>query len=42
MKPVISHSSYWEKFSQFVDEKTLRERVIILLIIVALIYGAAE
>jgi len=34
--------TYWDKFSHFVHEKTLRERVIILLVIVVIVYGAAE
>lgn len=32
----------WDKFSSFVHEKTLRERVIILFVVVVLIYGLAD
>ena len=35
-------NEYWEKFSLFVNGKTLRERVIILLVIVVLVYGLCE
>ena len=42
MNLVISIAPYWDKFSRFVHEKTLRERVIILLVIVVVVYGVAE
>ena len=35
-------SSYWEKFSVFVNEKTLRERAIIMLAMVVLVYGLCD
>lgn len=35
-------NEYWEKFSLFVNGKTLRERVIVLLVIVVLVYGLCE
>lgn len=35
-------SSYWEKFSVFVNEKTLRERAIIMLVMVVLVYGLCD
>lgn len=35
-------NEYWQKFSLFVNGKTLRERVIILLVIVVLVYGLCE
>ena len=38
----ISLNDYWDRFSHFVNEKTLRERVIILLVIVVLVYGIAD
>ena len=42
----MSHSKnialYWERFSIFVHEKTLRERLIILLMIIVLFYGIAD
>ena len=42
----MSHSKkialYWERFSHFVHEKTLRERLIILLMIIVLFYGIAD
>jgi MSHA biogenesis protein MshJ len=42
----MSHSKnialYWERFSSFVHEKTLRERLIILLMIIVLFYGIAD
>ncbi|MDB2409885.1 hypothetical protein N9W57_04590 [Pseudomonadales bacterium] len=42
MKEIASNNLYWEKFSRFVHEKTLRERVIILMVIVVLIYGVID
>ena len=42
MSVLISIAPYWDKFSRFVHEKTLRERVIILLVIVVVVYGVAE
>jgi MSHA biogenesis protein MshJ len=42
----MSHSKnialYWERFSHFVHEKTLRERLIILLMIIILFYGISD
>lgn len=35
-------NEYWEKFSHFVNEKTLRERVIILLVAIVLVYGLCD
>lgn len=42
MSEAKNNSAYWEKFSSFVNEKTLRERIIILLVIVVLIYGIVD
>jgi len=42
MSRATSFSDYWGKFSTFVNGKTLRERVIILLVVVVLIYGIAD
>lgn len=42
MKEIASNNLYWGKFSRFVHEKTLRERVIILMVIVVLIYGVID
>lgn len=35
-------NEYWEKFSVFVNEKTLRERVIILLMLIVIVYGLCD
>ena len=35
-------SSYWEKFSVFINEKTLRERALIMLVMVVLVYGLCD
>ena len=42
MSRATTFSDYWGKFSTFVNGKTLRERVIILLVVVVLIYGIAD
>ena len=42
MSLFVSAAPYWDKFSHFVHEKTLRERMIILLVIVVVVYGVAE
>ena len=42
MSRATMFSDYWGKFSTFVNGKTLRERVIILLVVVVLIYGIAD
>ena len=42
MSLLSSIEPYWDKFSRFVHQKTLRERVIILLVIVVTVYGVAE
>ena len=42
MSRTTTLSDYWDKFSLFVNGKTLRERVIILLVVVVLIYGIAD